>query len=117
MVTSLCEYSQKTLTFASKHRPQVTKHFELCGTTFVIQAKTAKSNILYYTVHTHIATHAYTHMYTHIHTYIYTHTHTDSYIYTHIHTCIHTHTHTHTHNHTYTLTHNHTELIWHYYIW
>ena len=32
----------KPFTFASKQRPQVPKHFEICGITFAIQAKTAK---------------------------------------------------------------------------
>ena len=33
---------RKAFVFASKRRPQVPKHFEICGRTFMVQAKTAK---------------------------------------------------------------------------
>ena len=41
-VRSPCEYSQKNFAFAAKQRPQVPEHFEICGKTFAVQAKTMK---------------------------------------------------------------------------
>ena len=43
---------RKTFVFASKQRPQVPKHFEICGKTLTVPAKPRKfwpSNVLYYT--------------------------------------------------------------------
>ena len=39
-LVSIC---RKTFAFASKQCPQVSKHFEICGKTFTIQEKTAKT--------------------------------------------------------------------------
>ena len=33
---------RKTFAFAAKQRPQVPEHFEICGKTFAVQAKTMK---------------------------------------------------------------------------